>query len=153
MIAAALITARMILASLIVTLISSGTIASWTTSVNALPSYQWWQHTLLSVSAELVQIILVISFVHVGELRKSHLITAALIFQFVQVVLASSDNIDSIVCSALTSDAYEIWRLVGAVVQITSRIWRDIVATRTTLGIYSMWIVVGLALMHVVPIV
>ena len=76
-------TARMMFASLIVTLISSGTIASWTTSVDALPSYQWWQHTLLSVSAELVQIILVIGFVHIGELRKSHLIAAALILKFV----------------------------------------------------------------------
>ena len=105
-------TTRMIFASLIVTLISSRTIASWTTSVDALPSYQWWQHTLLSVSAELVQIILVISLVHVGELRKSDLIAAALILQFIQVILASSDNIDGIVCSALASNAHEVWRLV-----------------------------------------
>lgn len=76
-------TTRMIFASLIVTLISSWTITSWTTCIDALPSYQGWQHALLSVSAQLVQIILVISFVHVGELRKSDLIATALIFQFI----------------------------------------------------------------------
>ena len=76
-------TTRMIFASLIVTLISSWTTTSRTTGIDALPSYQWWQHTLLSVSAQLVEIILVISFVHVGELWKSDLITATLIFQFI----------------------------------------------------------------------
>jgi len=146
-------TTGMIFASLIVTLISSWTGASWPTCVDALASYQWWQHTLLSVSAQLVEIILVISFVHVGQLRQSDLITTALIFQFIKVVLASPDNIDSIICSALTADTYEIWRLVGAVVEIASRIWRNIVATRTPLWIDSMRLVVGLALMHVVPIV
>jgi len=76
-------TTRMMFASLIVTLISSRTIASWTTCIDALPSYQRWKHTLLSVSAQLVEIILVISFVHVSELRKSNLITTTLIFQFI----------------------------------------------------------------------
>ena len=99
----------MILASLIVTLISSWTVASWGARVDALAGYQWWQHALLSVSAQLVEIILVIGFVHVGQLRKSDLITTALIFQFIQVILASPDNIDSIICSALTSDTDEIW--------------------------------------------
>jgi hypothetical protein len=76
-------TPRMIFASLVVTLISSWATASWTSGVDALACYQWWQHALLSVSAQLVEIILVISFVHVGELRKSDLITATLIFQFI----------------------------------------------------------------------
>ena len=75
-------TTRMIFASLVVTLISSWATASWT-SVDALACYQWWQHALLSVSAQLVEIILVISFVHVGQLRQSDLITTALIFQFI----------------------------------------------------------------------
>jgi len=101
-------TTRVIFASLIVTLISSWTVASWSACVDALASYQWWQHALLSVSAQLVEIILVISFVHVGQLRKSDLITAALVFQFIQVILASPDNIDSIICSALATDTYEI---------------------------------------------
>jgi hypothetical protein len=83
LIAASLMTTRMIFASLIVTLISSLTTTSWTTGIDALSSHQWWQHTLLSVSAQLVEIILVISFVHIGELRKSDLITATLIFQFI----------------------------------------------------------------------
>ena len=102
-------TTGMIFASLIVTLISSWTGASWPTCVDALAGYQWWQHTLLSVSAQLVEIILVIGFVHVGQLRQSDLITTALIFQFIKVILASPDNIDSIICSALTTDTYEIW--------------------------------------------
>lgn len=109
MIAATLMTTRMIFASLIVALISTWTVASRTASVDALSSNQGWQHTLLSVSAQLVQIILVISFVHVGELRKSDLIATALILQFVKVILASPDDVDSIVCSTLAPDAYEIW--------------------------------------------
>lgn len=72
----------MIFASLVVTLITSWATAS-RTSVDALACYQWWQHALLSVSAQLVEIILVIGFVHVRELRKSDLITTALIFQFI----------------------------------------------------------------------
>ena len=112
MIAATLVTTRMIFAPLIVALIASWTTTSWTTCVDALPSHQRWQHTLLSVSPQLVQIILVISLVHVGELRKSNLIAAALILQFIQVILASSDNIDGIICSALTSNAHKVWRLV-----------------------------------------
>ena len=79
---AASLTTRMIFASLVVTLITTWATASWT-SVDALACYQWWQHALLSVSAQLVEIILVIGFVHVCELRKSDLITTALIFQFI----------------------------------------------------------------------
>lgn len=152
MIAAALMTAWMILASLIVSLISTWTVASWAACIDTLPSYQGWQHTLLSISAQLVEIILVVSFVHVGELRKSDLIAAALILEFIEIILASSDDIDGIICPALAAYAYEIWRLVRAVVQITAWIWRGVVATRTSLWVDSMWIVVGLTLMHVVPI-
>ena len=81
MIAATLMTTRMIFASLVVTL-TTWTTASWTTCIDALPSDQWWQR-LLSVSAQLVEVIFVISFVHVGELWKSDLIAATLIFQFI----------------------------------------------------------------------
>jgi hypothetical protein len=50
----------------------------------------------------------VIGFVHVGELRKPHLIAATLIFQFVYKILAPSDNVDSVVQSVIVSYAHEI---------------------------------------------
>ena len=49
------------------------------------------------ISPHLIHIILLILFVKISNLRKSHLVPTVLIFDLIQIVLASPDDVDSVV--------------------------------------------------------
>ena len=68
-------------------------------------SRKWWQVSLMLLSSHLLHNVLMVLPVKVRNLGKSDLISTVLIFQIIEIILASSDYIDGIVMSRGSDDA------------------------------------------------
>ena len=98
-------------------------ITAWTDSgrmirIYTLASNKRWEDSLLGVSSQLVDIVIMIVLIHIRYLWQSNLITRIrVVFQLVKIVLASPDYIHSIVspmsstCS-IAAYTYKVWRLM-----------------------------------------
>ena len=98
-------------------------ITAWTDSgrmirIYTLASNKRWEDSLLGVSSQLVDIVIMIVLIHIRYLWQSNLITRIrVVFQFVKIVLASPDNIHSIISTmsstcSIAAYTYKVWRLM-----------------------------------------
>ena len=98
-------------------------ITAWTDSgrmirIYTLASNKRWEDSLLGVSSQLVDIVIMIVLIHIRYLWQSNLITRIrVVFQLVKIVLASPDNIHSIICPmsstcSIAAYTYKVWRLM-----------------------------------------